>query len=63
MENPNPIDAINCLHRAVVNAQAGNYLRAAQDATEAAQRLMSCEDRNKSNLQECLRHATGLPTV
>jgi hypothetical protein len=61
MENPNPIDAINCLHHAVEHAQAGDYLRAIQEATEAVQRLITCEGRDKSNLRESLRKAVGLP--
>lgn len=62
MENPNPIDAINCLHHAVAHAQAGDFLRAAQEAGEAVQRLITCEERDKSNLSESLRKSIGLPT-
>lgn len=62
MENPNPIDAISCLHRAVEQVQAGDYLRAAQDASEAIQKLITCEERNKTNLCESLRKSIRLPT-
>jgi hypothetical protein len=61
LENPNPIDALNCLVTAEKELKRHNYLGAAQAATEAAQRLIACRQRQEENTREVLSSAMGCP--
>ena len=60
-ENPNPIDAINCLKKAEREALRGDYLSAATLALEASQRLVGCKNIEDSNLREAIRNTVGCP--
>ena len=61
LENPNPVDAINCLKTAEREATHGHYLAAAQAALEATQRLIGCKSREDQNLREVISSTVGCP--